>query len=131
MCYHAGTGIYTFFMVFFAVLFLIWLFIALYSFPLLAKFEKKNKDLVIWAFVLSIRNLGRTLLMVIALALGLWVCHLLPGLIFIAFGLVCRFQTALLLKILKPWLPDSAAEDELRPLAFLSEEEEETAHEEK
>ena len=46
MCYHAGTGIYTFFMVFFAVLFLIWLFIALYSFPLLAKFEKKNKDLV-------------------------------------------------------------------------------------
>ena len=134
MCYHAGTGIYTFFMVFFAVLFLIWLFIALYAFALLAKFEKKNKDLIIWAFVLSIRNLGRTLLMVFVLALGLWACHLLPGLIFIAFGLVCRFQTGLMLKILKPYLPDPMAEEELKPLAFLSEngeDNEDDAHEEK
>ena len=69
--------------------------------------------------------------MVIALALGLWACHLLPGLIFIAFGLVCRFQTALMLKILKPWLPNPLAEEELNPLEFLSEEEEEAAHEEK
>lgn len=134
MCYHAGTGIYTFFMVFFAVLFLIWLFITLYAFVLLAKFEKKNKELLVWAFVLSIRNLWRTLLMALALALGLWVCHLLPGLIFIAFGLVCRFQTALMLHVLKPYLPESPAAQELKPLSFLSEEEKEEeggAHEEK
>lgn len=71
--------------------------------------------------------------MVFALALGLWACHLLPGLIFIAFGLVCRFQTGLMLKILKPYLPDPMAEEELKPLAFLSEngEDNDDAHEEK
>lgn len=122
MCYHAGTGIYTFFMVFFAVLFLIWLFVVLYVFPLLAKFEKKNKEIILWAFVLSIRNLGRTLLMMIALALALWLCHILPGLVFIVFGLVCRFQTALMLAILSPYLPDVTAAEELEPLSFLKEE---------
>ena len=121
MCYHAGTGIYTFFMVFFAVLFLFWLFVTLYAFPLLAKFEKKNKEILLWAFVLSIRNLGRTLLMIIVLVLGLWVCHILPGLVFIVFGLVCRFQTALMLVILKPYLPDTSVSEELEPLSFLAE----------
>lgn len=119
MCYHAGTGIYTFFMVFFAVLFLIWLFVCMYSFPLLAKFEKKNKDIIIWAFVLSIRHLGRTLLMAAVLGLGIWMCHLLYGLIFIAFGLICRFQSASILSVLKPYLPDPCAEEELKPLDFI------------
>ena len=49
MCYHSGTGIYTFFMVFFAVLFLLWASVALYSFALLAKFEKKNMEFLVWA----------------------------------------------------------------------------------
>ena len=128
LCYHAGTGIYTFFMVFFAVLFLFWLFVALYAFPLLAKFEKKNKEIVIWAFVLSIRNLGRTLLMIIVLALGLWACHILPGLVFIAFGLICRFQAASILTILKPYLPDVSIEEELEPLEFLNEEDDRKEH---
>ena len=112
MCYHAGTGIYTFFMVFFAVIFLFCGFITLYSFPLLAKFEKKNIELLTWAFILSIRNLWRTILTLAALAMGIWIFHLLPGLIFIIPGLVIEFQTALLIPVLKPYLPDIHIEDE-------------------
>ena len=126
ICYRAGTGIYTFFMVFFAVMFLLWSFITLYAFPLLAKFEKSNKEILIWAFTLSIRHTGLTLLMLFILAFGLWVCHILPGLIFIAFGLVCEFQSVLISSILKPWLPDIHADtaENLKPLSFILEDEE-------
>ena len=108
--------------------FLFWLFVTLYAFPLLAKFEKKNKEIILWAFVLSIRNLGRTLLMMMALALALWLCHILPGLVFIVFGLVCRFQTALMLAILKPYLPDNSTTEELEPLSFFKEKEDGKEH---
>ena len=67
--------------------------------------------------------------MIIVLALGLWACHILPGLIFIAFGLICRFQAASILTILKPYLPDVPIEEELEPLAFLNEDTEETIDE--
>lgn len=112
MCYHAGTGVYTFFMVFFAVIFLFCVFITLYSFPLLSKFEKKNIEILIWAFTLSIRNLWRTLLTIAALVIGIWIFHLLPGLIFIIPGLIAEFQTALMIPVLKPYLPDLYMEDE-------------------
>ena len=126
MSRQAGTGIYTFFMVFFSVLFLIWSFIALYSFPLLAKFEKKNMEIVTWAFILSIKNLGRTFVMLLAAVFGLWVCHLLPGLVFIAFGLVGQFQAALIASVLKPWLPAAGVRDDgLKPLFDDEDEEEE------
>lgn len=124
MSHRAGTGIYSFFMVFFAVMFLVWAFITLYTFPLLAKFEKNSKDLVIWAFLLSIRHLGKTLLMLLMLAAGLWLCHILPGLIFIVFGLVGQFQSILIASILKPQLPDVHGDTEMNPLTFADEEEE-------
>ncbi len=116
--HRAGTGIYSFFMVFFAVMFLLWAFITLYTFPLLAKFEKNSKDLLIWAFTLSIRHLGRTLLMLLMLAVGLWFCHILPGLIFIVFGLVGQFQSMMIASILKPHLPDVHDGGEMKPLSF-------------
>ena len=111
MCYKSGTGIYTFFMVFFLILFFLWAFIALYSFPLLAKFDKTNKDILIWAFVLSMKHVGRTILMLILPVVGIWLCHILHGLIFIAFGLVGEFQVILMCPILKPYLPDTESED--------------------
>ena len=111
MCYKSGTGIYTFFMAFFLILFFLWAFIALYSFPLLAKFDKTNKDILIWAFVLSMKHVGRTILMLILPVVGIWLCHILHGLIFIAFGLVGEFQVILMCPILKPYLPDTESED--------------------
>lgn len=124
MCYRSGNGIYTFFMVFFAVMFLLWSFVTLYAFPLLAKFEKKNQEILIWAFTLSIKHIGLTLLMLLVSAFAIWVCHILPGLIFIAFGLVCEFQSVLIASILKPWLPDIRPDENVRPLSFMAEEEE-------
>ena len=125
MSHRAGTGIYTFFMVFFAVMFLLWAFITLYIFPLLAKFEKNSRDLVVWAFLLSIRHLPKTLLMLLMLVVGLWLCHILPGLIFIVFGLVGQFQSILIASILKSQLPDIHRDTEMSPLSFADEEEKE------
>ncbi len=118
MCYHAGTGIYSFFMFFFAAIFLFWLFITLYAFPILAKFDKKNREILLWAFVLSIRNLWRTLLMIAVLAFGLWTCHILIGLIFIAPGLIVWCNAHLAVSALKSYLPNPCAEQELKPLNF-------------
>ena len=61
LCYQSGRGIYTFFLFFFAVLFIVWLAVTLYTFPLLAKFERTNKQILIWAFTLCIKNFPRTL----------------------------------------------------------------------
>ena len=124
LCYRMGKGVYTFFMVFFAVLFLLWSFITLYAFPLLAKFEKKNREILILSFTLSIRHIGLTLLMLAAAIAALWICRILPGLIFIAFGLVCEFQSVLIVSILKPWLPDAREDEAWQPLSFLIEDEE-------
>lgn len=118
MCYRSGTGIYSFFMVFFAVIFLFWMFTVSYAFPLLAKFDKKNKDIVIWAFVLSIKNLGRTLLMIVVLVFGLWVCHILTGLIFIVPGLIITCHSRLFASALKAYLPGASNDEELKPLSF-------------
>ncbi len=118
MSYRAGTGIYTFFMVFFAVVFLFWAFLTLYAFPLLAKFDKSNRDILILAFTLSIKHIGKTLLMMLTLAFGLWACHILPGLIFIAFGLVGELIASMMVSILKPYLPNVEEEEELKPLSF-------------
>ena len=106
MCYKSGTGIFTFFMVFFAAIFLFFAFITLYSFPLLSKFDKKNQEIVVWAFVLSIKNIWRTLLMLLIIAFGIWVCHIMPGLIFIVPGLVVEFHAVIMAAILKSYLPD-------------------------
>lgn len=133
MCHSAGTtpgssGIFTFLMVFFAVIFLFWAFITLYSFPLLAKFEKKKQEIVIWAFVLSIKHIGRTLLMLFIMVTGIWTCHIMPGLIFIVPGLVVFFHAILLAYILKPYLPVVHIQEEFRPLAFDNEDMEESGN---
>lgn len=113
MCYHSGRGIYTFFMVFFAVIFLITLFTALYAFPLLANFQRTIREILIWAFTLSLKHIGRTLLMTIALVVGLWSCRLLSGLIFISFGIVVELHAALLLPVLNPYFPKEDISDYL------------------
>jgi uncharacterized membrane protein YesL len=110
LCYRAGTGIYTFFMVFFAVVLLCWAFLVLYVFPILAKYEKSNHEILVLAFTLSIRHLGWTLLMLLAAVAAIWACHLLPGLILIAFGIAGEVQAALFDLILKKYLPENEAE---------------------
>ena len=112
IAYKSGTGVYTFFMVLFFIFFVLWCFVTLYTVPLIAKFDNSLRNTLIRAFTLSIKNLPQTLMMLFALALALWLCHLLPGLIFIAFGVVCEFHSTLFAVILKPWLPKLTNEEE-------------------
>jgi uncharacterized membrane protein YesL len=111
VCRTSTGRIYTFFLFFFAVIFLLWAAVTVYVFPLLSKFEKKSLDLVIWAFMLCIRNLWRTLLMLLAVLVSAWLIHLIPGLVFIIIGVAGQFQMALFEPVIKPWLP-KAGEDE-------------------
>lgn len=60
--------------------------------------------------------------MVIMLVFGLWVCHILIGLIFIVPGLVVLYQSRLAVSALKAYLPDPYAGQELKPLTFDDEE---------
>ena len=112
LCYHTGRGIYTFFLFFFAVLFIVWLAMILYVFPLLAKFERTNRQILIWAFTLCIKNFAKTLYMFFALILGLWLIHLLPGLIFIAPGYMAETCTAIQLTVLDEYLPPVFTEED-------------------
>ena len=44
--------------------------------------------------------------MILVLAFSLWCCHIIPGLIFIAFGLAAETISAILAPILAPFLPE-------------------------
>ena len=112
ICRHSGTGIFTFMMVFFFILFVLWCFVTLYTFPLLAKFDYKMKDLFVMAFTLSIKHLPQTLLMLFTVVLASWLVHLMPGLMFILFGLVCEFHCTLFAAMFKPWLPKVGGQPE-------------------
>ncbi|MBQ9421427.1 MAG: YesL family protein [Lachnospiraceae bacterium] len=105
MCRRAGTGIFSFFMFFFIAVFIFWAFVTLYAFPLLAKFDRTNRDILIWAFTLSIKNLPMTLMMLFVFVAAIWMCHIIPGLIFIMFGASMQFCATVLTSIFKPWLP--------------------------
>jgi uncharacterized membrane protein YesL len=106
LCRQMGTGIYTFLMVFFSVLFLCWVFVSLYAYPLLAKFEKTNREILVLAFSLSIKHIGKTLLMILVIVIALWAIHLLPGLVFVAPGLAMGNQAVLFHSIMKKYLPE-------------------------
>ena len=105
LCKRSGTGIYTFFMVFFAILFVFWLCTTLYVFPILAKFERTNSQILVWAFTLALKNLSMTAMMVFVIVASVWICHILPGLIFIMPGLAAQFCATVIASIFKPYLP--------------------------
>ncbi len=71
--------------------------------------------------MLSIKHILRTLLMLLIIAFGIWVCHIMPGLIFIVPGLVVEFHAVIMAAILKSYLPDVHIAEELKPLSFISE----------
>lgn len=105
LCRVSGKGIFTFFMFFFAVLFIFWAFTTLYAYPILAKFERKTSEILIWAFTLSIKNITMTLTMMFLIVAGIWMCRIIPGLIFIMFGLIAQFCSTIFASIFKPYLP--------------------------
>jgi uncharacterized membrane protein YesL len=106
LCYKSQSGIFSFFLFFFGIIFLFWCFTTLYLFPLLSKFDKSTKEIFILAFTLSIKHFPRSLAMLLAAVIGIWLCHLLAGFILIVPALVVFCQTIVFLPILKPYLPE-------------------------
>lgn len=115
LCRKSGTGIYSFFLFFFLVIFAVWFFITLYVFPLLAKFDKSNKDLIIWAFTISIRKIFMTLLMIFMIITGIWITRIIPGLIFIMFGLIGQFCAPFFCSVIKPYITEAVSEESVEP----------------
>lgn len=110
LCYHAGRGIYSFFLFFFGVIFVFWAFTSLYAFAILGQFERTTKQIFIWAFTLSIKNFPLTLLMLFIIIAGLWICRFIPGLLFIIFGLAAQFCAPIFASIFKPFIPKETDE---------------------
>lgn len=109
---HSGTGIFTFLMVFFFILFAFYVFLLLYALPLLALREDSLKNTLILAFTLSIRHFPLTLALTGITVLALWVCHLAPVLLIAAVGISVHVKLSLLLPVLKPWIPGTEESSE-------------------
>ncbi len=112
LSYNSESGFYTFSLFFCVVLFALWAAVTIYYFPLLAKFDKKNLDLLAWAFVLCIKHLPRTLASIAIIGVCIWVCTLLPGLMLVIFGFAAQGITFFLLPLINPYLPDPLADEE-------------------
>ena len=101
----AGTGVFTFLMVFFFIILLFWLFTALYALPLLALYDGGLQHTLILAFTLSVRHFPLTVALACVTALTFWLCHLAPLLIAAAVGISVHVKLSMLFPVLKPWLP--------------------------
>ena len=112
ICRQSGTGLFTFLMVFFFILLLFWLFMALYALPLLALYDGGLKNTLILAFTLSIRRFPLTIALLCVTAATFWICHLAPLLTAAAVGISVHIKLSVLLPVLKPWLSVSGDGDE-------------------
>jgi len=90
----------------------IFLFIAEYAFPLMARFENTVMQTIKNAFFLSIKHLGRSILMIIIFVVPYAVIlftNFLP-LLAMAFGLVVFFDSYILNKIFEPFIKEALGE---------------------
>lgn len=104
LCYQTGRGIYSFLLAIFAILLLMVVFMALYLFPLLAKLEKTTPELLALSFTLSLKHIPATLLMAFTLIVGCWIVHLLPGTVFLVFGIVFYLNSHIIVGILSRYV---------------------------
>lgn len=83
-----GKGVFTFLMVFFFVLLLVWLFQLQWFLSTLSSGAASDRQTLLLAFYNALRFLPRTLLSTVLLILTLWLIHLFPGLVFLGIGLL-------------------------------------------
>lgn len=101
---------------------LIWLVpIVCYIFPLLARFALSTKLLFVNAFVLSFKNLPKTIFIVLTSMLPIvclvvrvdYVIKMLPLIVVAVPGLIAYLNATMFVKIFEPYMPKEEAEDEL------------------
>lgn len=115
------------------IVFLIWLYLMLlqYVFAVLAKFENTVRNILKFSFILSIRKIGWTILM-IAILIGVLAAGLLLfiPILFFAPAIIMISDCAILSRILKPLIEQSLAADEAKEAALTEVESEVTEQEE-
>ena len=101
---------------------LIWLVpIVCYIFPLLARFALSTKLLFVNAFVLSFKNLPKTIFIILTSMLPIvclvvrvdYVIKMLPLIVVAVPGLIAYLNATMFVKIFEPYMPKEEAEDEL------------------
>lgn len=100
---------------------LIWLVpIVCYIFPILARFALSTKLLFINAFVLSFKNLPKTIFIVLTSMLPIvclvvridYVIKLLPLIVVAAPGLIAFLNATMFVKVFEPYMPKDEAEED-------------------
>ncbi len=101
---------------------LLWLVpIVCYLFPILARFAMSTKLLFINAFVLSFKNLPKTIFIVLTSMLPIvclvvrieYVIKLLPLIVLAAPGLIAFLNATMFIKVFEPYMPKEEAEAEI------------------
>lgn len=88
-------------------------FMIIYAFALLSRFEMKTKDIIKYAFIMSNKHLPTTLLLVImlgAVVAGALFWNLAVGIL--GFGIYFYLGAALLEKVFKRYMPEEEEEEE-------------------
>lgn len=111
---------------------IIYAFTMFYVFPVLSRFENTVKNTIRNAFLMSILNLPRTILMILInllpIALFLLVAQAMPFVILFGFSVPAYLCSMQFVKIFRRFEPDeenAADGEELETLSFIREEEEE------
>ncbi len=101
---------------------IIWLVpIVCYLFPILARFQISTKLLFVNAFVLSFRNLPKTVFIVLTSMLPIvcfvirmdYVIKLLPLIIVVIPGLIAFLNATMFMKVFEPYMPKEEADEDI------------------
>lgn len=89
------------------VMFILYLMVLTYIFPMLAKFENTIKNYFIFSVYLSIRHFGQTVLMILILAaMVLVMFYIYPPLILLFMGVTAYLDSKMLVKIFDRYIPE-------------------------
>ena len=106
------------FIVIFIFLLVMWFFVSVYIFPLLATFDNTLKQTFKNSLLMSIRHLPKTIVMFLLTVLSLlligFVVQLLPFWFLIGFALLAYTNSIILGKIFKLYMPPEEEDEEVR-----------------
>ena len=103
----------------------IWVFIYLYVFPILARFENSVKNTIRNAFFMSIRHLPKTLLMIVIYIVPVVLMYFFNTamlLVFIMFSAIAYFCSKMFVKIFDLYTPKEDDAEEVADEEFMAEE---------
>lgn len=126
--YYKNSNHFSIYLAFFmCAIALIYACIALYIFPILARFNNSIKNMFLYAFMLSMKNLPKTILMLITTAAIIWVAISVPLFSVVGFALAPFVNSYIFVKVFEPYMPKEKIHYTPEELAQMSELEREEA----